>query len=125
MWCLWTLLGYTVAKAQEIRLGSPDRFSSWEGGVWGQDYLYKSSVRKYWMVWKPTYFNLRDKAELQVTKINKSARTKEVGYSLAFESLIYKPSDQELGKETIKHNSEIYRRFSWGVASLPEGKSAG
>ena len=21
--------------AQEIRLGSPDRFSSWEGGVWG------------------------------------------------------------------------------------------
>ena len=38
----WTLLGYTVAKApalaQEIRLGSPDRFSSWEGGVWGRDY---------------------------------------------------------------------------------------
>ena len=24
--------------AQEIRLGSPDRFSSWEGGVWGRDY---------------------------------------------------------------------------------------
>jgi len=32
----WTLLGYTVAKvpalAQEIRLGSPDRFSSWDQG---------------------------------------------------------------------------------------------
>ena len=26
------------ALAQEIRLGSPDRFSSWEGGVWGRDY---------------------------------------------------------------------------------------
>ena len=25
------------ALAQEIRLGSPDRFSSWEGGVWGRD----------------------------------------------------------------------------------------
>ena len=24
--------------AQEIRIGSPDCFSSWEGGVWGQDY---------------------------------------------------------------------------------------
>ena len=26
------------ALAQEIRLGSPDRFSSGEGGVWGRDY---------------------------------------------------------------------------------------
>ena len=25
------------ALAQEIRLGSPDRFSSGEGGVWGRD----------------------------------------------------------------------------------------
>ena len=25
--------------AQEIWLGSPDCFSSWEGGVWGRDYL--------------------------------------------------------------------------------------
>ena len=36
----WSLLGYIVVKrvlAQEIRLGSPDRFSSWEGGVWGRD----------------------------------------------------------------------------------------
>ena len=24
------------ALAQEIRLGSPDRFSSWEGGVWDE-----------------------------------------------------------------------------------------
>jgi len=23
--------------AQEIWLGSPDHFSSWEGGVWGRD----------------------------------------------------------------------------------------
>ena len=37
----WTLLGYIVAKpptTQEIQLGSPDHFSSWEGGVWGRDY---------------------------------------------------------------------------------------
>ena len=26
------------ALAQEIRIGSPDCFSSWEGGVWGRDY---------------------------------------------------------------------------------------
>ena len=34
------MFGYTVAKyvlAQEIRLGSLDRFSSWEGGVWAQN----------------------------------------------------------------------------------------
>ena len=29
------LLGYIVANAQEICLGSPDLFSLWEGGVWG------------------------------------------------------------------------------------------
>ena len=33
-----TLLGDAeCALAQEIQLGSPDRFPSQEGGVWGQD----------------------------------------------------------------------------------------
>ena len=30
--------------AQEIRLGSPDRFSSWEGGVWGRDYTFSGCL---------------------------------------------------------------------------------
>jgi len=30
------------ALAQEIKLGSPDHFSSWEGGVWGWDKLWPS-----------------------------------------------------------------------------------
>ena len=36
----WTLLGYTVTKvyaSRRIQPGSPDSFSSWEGGVWGQN----------------------------------------------------------------------------------------
>jgi len=33
------LLGYTVAKASASPLGSPDHFSSWEGGAWRRDYF--------------------------------------------------------------------------------------
>ena len=32
------------ALAQEIRLGSPDRFSSWEGGVWWQDCTFLTTT---------------------------------------------------------------------------------
>ena len=45
LYFFWALLGYTVAKvcaSQQIQLGSPDHFSSWEGGVWGRDYVHST-----------------------------------------------------------------------------------
>ena len=58
---LWTLLGDTVAKCartQEIQLGSPDCFSSREGGVWGRDYWIchgrQTMLNSVWVSWALT-----------------------------------------------------------------------
>ena len=43
----WSFLGYIVTKvctSARNWLGSPDCFSSWEGGVWGRDYLWLHST---------------------------------------------------------------------------------
>ena len=37
-WMLLVTLSQDHVLAQDTRLGSPDRFSSWEVGVWGQDF---------------------------------------------------------------------------------------
>ena len=43
-------LSQKLALVQEIRLGSPDCFSLWKGGVWGRDYGKGAIVK---LLWKP------------------------------------------------------------------------